>query len=149
MNRPPGIYDDWFEDSEIEGLRFRVDVATDEETNPRKFGDSITPEQVRRWEQGLWEFVTVTVVPVYGDVEIDECAASLGGVVSGFFDSGQERIGREQLAEYPVTELVDEALGKLRGPALGSAVAGFLQDAIDAQEDADKLKELQASLAAT
>lgn len=141
-----GIYDDWFIDGAIEGLRFRVDVTTDPNTTPADKGVYDKPT-LDAYEADLWEYVDVLVVPLYKDTEIRECCASMGGVESGYLRAGAQRIGKDDLADYPVPDLIDEAMGRLRGAALESAIAGHRMDVSLEQERVEQLLMLESALA--
>jgi hypothetical protein len=141
------IDDDWWIESPVPGLRFKVTLESDEELDPTAYEDGeFTPEQIKAYEDDLWEYVIVQVTPVYHGSAIAECSASLSGVNCGFFDPGGERIGREKLALYPVADLVKEATRNLGTNKLDIEIMSERQAAEAHELRAQQLNELRTEL---
>lgn len=140
------IYDNWWIESAVKGLRFKVTVETDELAKLEDKAESLTPENIKAFEDGLWEFVYIEVVPVYEGIRIGECVASMGGTESGFMTSGAERIGKEQLAEYPVADLVKEAAALLHTNKLDVEIMSEHQSAETHEHNAARLEALKGVL---
>jgi hypothetical protein len=87
---------------------YRITIEHDTDPVPEEY-DCYDVETTAAWHRNEWSFVVVTVTPVLraGGVVFEYAAASLGAVEYGSLAG--KTIGREQLVEYPVKELMAAA----------------------------------------
>ena len=120
-----GDIDSWT--IELDGIRYRVDLDPDYESNahPAGQGDCYSPEDIRAHELGLWQFVGVTVSPMISSLDGETLGASLWSVEYGTMpaetephEGGQHdaiTTDRAYLeSTYPVPDLVSEVRDRLR-----------------------------------
>lgn len=142
-----GNIDNWWINTDIRGLRFRVDLDTDQDETPYH-ADCYTDEQVEAWKNDRWEFVIVTVTPELDGELITECLDSLGGVEAGAIPEAVDGyIGRDQLSEYPVHEMVDACKANLRGKEMTRAINNARNLRRDARRQVKRLRETRRALA--
>lgn len=130
-----GQIDSW--QIERDGITYRVDIDPDYESNqgdPRGNDDGMREETAEAHQRGEWEYVGVTVTALVAGTDYTgdypTASASLWGVEYGTLpatsaegipgddprygpDSAAVEIGRGEIENYPVPDLISEVRGEL------------------------------------
>lgn len=142
-----GEYDNWWIDTHVRGLRFRVDVDHDPEAAPFE-ADCYDDEQVEAWKRDRWEYVIVTVTPEFEGELIAECADSLSSVEAGDLPGAvNDHIGRDELNEYPVKDMIAECTANMRGKQMTHAINRARATRRGARREVEQLRELRRAVA--
>lgn len=163
------LIDSWEIDGPLEGLKFKVEIVRDNDTEPfekvaRPKTNPNEPteydyvpqecydsEDIGAWCREEWIYVGTIVTPVYQDTAIPEAAASLWGTEWGsHWNADKRRCVDHALA--PSSEggydLPGECMDNLKGDALDDAMIKQNLKMLNAQKRTDALVTLSDLLKA-